>query len=364
MSPRIAIQPDSVIHPNGVRQSFSDRWIELAKTRGFDAVPVDVFAPDAMSRIAGCDAFMWRYASSACPRLYARRLLQAVETGLAIPVFPSTRSAWFYEDKVGQDYFFRAAGIPHAATQIFWTRRDAERFCQNAAYPFVLKLAGGHQSSNVRLLATRAEALFYVDQLFGHGLVSLGCRAASRSRLLLRRLRAAADIVRGLNPYASTRDAELQHGYFYAQEFLPGNAFEISAIVIGNRACACRRFIRPGDFRTHGSNGGMDFDPAAIGEDAIRLAYRVARKLGAQTIAVDILRRGSEPVAIELTVNYASWVVRDCLGYWVLEGDPDSGALTWVDGSLCAEDAILEDFLEEIHRSMQRLPDRAVAMLA
>jgi glutathione synthase/RimK-type ligase-like ATP-grasp enzyme len=364
MSLRIAIQPDSVTHPNGERQSFSDRWIELAKTRRFDAVPVDVFAPDAMSRIAGCDAFMWRYASSACPRLFARRLLQAVEAGLAIPVFPSTRSAWFYEDKVGQDYFFRAAGIPHAATRIFWTRRDAERFCQNATYPFVLKLAGGHQSANVRLLATRAEALFYVDQLFGHGLVSLGYRVASRSRLLLRRLRAAADFARGRNPYASTRDAELQHGYFYAQEFLPGNAFEVSAIVIGNRACACRRFIRPGDFRTRGSSGVMDFDPAAIGEDAIRLAYRIARKLDAQTIAVDILRRGNEPVAIELTVNYASWVVRDCPGYWVLEGDPETGELGWVSGSMRAEDVILENFLEEIHHSARVPTHRAVTMPA
>jgi glutathione synthase/RimK-type ligase-like ATP-grasp enzyme len=291
-------------------------------------------------------------------------LLQAVETGLAIPVFPSTRSAWCYEDKLGQDYFFRAAGIPHAATQIFWTRQDAERFCQGATYPLVLKLAGGHQSSNVRLAATRAEALFYVDQLFGHGVVSLGYRAASRSRLLLRRLRAAADFAQGRNPYASTPEAELQHGYFYAQEFLPGNAFEISAIVIGNRACACRRFIRPGDFRTRGSSGGMDFDPAAIGEDAIRFAYRVARKLDAQTIAVDILRRGSEPVAIELTVNYASWVVRECPGHWVLEGDPESGKLAWVNGSMRAEDVTLEDFLEEIRYSTRVSTRRAVAMPA
>ncbi|HET7561638.1 MAG TPA: hypothetical protein VFJ87_04580 [Rhodanobacteraceae bacterium] len=359
MSLRIAIQPDAVEHPNGDHQSFSRRWFELAPSLGIEALPVDVFASDCVSQIAKCDAFMWRCPSSAYPRVYSRRLLYALEAGLGIPVFPSNRSTWFYDDKPGQSGFLEAANIPHAITWVFWERQRAEQFCNHANYPFVLKLAGGHQSSNVRLLRTRAEALFYVDELFGHGVVSLGYRPASRPYRLLRRLRAAAEIMKGRNPYGSTPESELQHGYFYAQEFLAHNEFEISVIVIGRRAFACRRFVSPGDFRTHGSDGRIDWSPQAIDTDIVRLAFRVARKLRAQTVAVDILRRGAEPVVIELTVNYAAWVVAACPGHWLLEGEPGDGKLAWAEGSKRAADAILEDFLAEIsNRGLRRGVER------
>lgn len=294
---------------------------------------------------------MWCYPSSAHSRLYARRLAYAIESGLGIPVFPSVESTAYFEDKPAQRFFLEAAGIPAAKTAVFWSRPDAVRFCDNASYPFVLKLAGGHQSTNVQLVRSRRDAMYYLDALFGRGLVSLGYRPASRPRRLLRRLRAAVETAEGHNPYAPTAEAEIQYGYFYAQEFLPDNAFEVSAIVIGNRAFAVRRFNRSGDFRTRGSTGRMDWNPGAIGKDAIRVAYRVAQKLGAETIAVDTLRRGADPVVAELTVNYASWVVRECPGHWVLHGDPVSGSLDWVEGHDRAEDAVFADFLDKLLHS-------------
>lgn len=131
---------------------------------------------------------------------------------------------------------------------------------------------------------------------------------------MLRRLRATARTLEGHNPYIPCVDAELHYVYFYAQEFLPGNEFEVSVIVAGNRAFAARGFIQSGDFRTRGSSGRMDWSPESIGEDAFRLAFRTARKLGAQSVAIDTLRRSEDPVVIELTLNYASWVVRACPG--------------------------------------------------
>lgn len=351
MSLKIAIQPDDVVHPNGRRQSFSARWAELAQARHIEVVPVDVFAGDAMSRISGCDAFMWRCPSSAHIRAYAKRFLYALEAGTGMPVFPSLKSSWYFEDKIAQGYFFSAADIPCARTDIFWTREAAEQFCERAAYPFVLKLAGGHQSANVRLVRNRREADFYVEELFGHGVASLGYRPASRLRLLLRRLRATARTLEGHNPYIPGVDAELHYGYFYAQEFLPGNEFEVSVIIVGNRAFAVRRFIQPGDFRTRGSSGRMDWSRESIGEDAIRLAFHAARKLGAQSVAIDILRRSDDPVVIELTFNYASWVVRACPGHWVLDGEPESGNLKWVEGTVRAADATFDDFLTEVRQS-------------
>jgi glutathione synthase/RimK-type ligase-like ATP-grasp enzyme len=368
MSLRIAIQPDQVVHPNGKRQSFSTRWAELARAKNIDVVPVDVFSEDAMACISACDAFMWRCPSSAHIRAYAKRFLYALEAGSGIPVFPSLKSSWYFEDKLAQRYFFSAADIPCARTDIFWTREAAEQFCERATYPFVLKLAGGHQSANVRLVRNRRETKFYIEELFGHGVASLGYRPASRLRLLLRRLRAAAQTLKGRNPYIPGAEAELHYGYFYAQEFLPGNEFEISVIIVGNRAFAVRRFIEPGDFRTRGSSGHMDWSPELIGEDAVRLAFRTARKLGAQSVAIDILRRSNEPMVIELTFNYASWVVRACPGHWVLDGEPDSGDLKWVEGTVRAADVTLDDFLTEVrlsnHSSHLRPPPEPVLEIA
>lgn len=362
MNLKIAIQPDEIVHPNGKRQSFSSRWTELAQARDIETIPVNVFSRDAIARIAACGGFMWRYPSSAHNRVYAKRFMYAIEAGLGIPVFPSLKSSWYFEDKLAQRYLFEAARIPNARTEVFWTRETAEQFCERAAYPFVLKLAGGHQSTNVRLVRNRDEAVFYVEELFNHGVVSLGYRPASPPRMLLRRLRAAAETLEGHSPYGPTTEAEVQYGYFYAQEFLPDNEFEISVIVVGNRAFAVRRFSRPGDFRTRGSSGRMDWNPEPIGEPPIRLAYQVARKLGAQTIALDILHRGSQSVVIELTVNYASWVVEQCPGHWLLDGDPMSDPLRWIDGPARAEDAVFEDFLAELQYSSRAPKDRHMAL--
>jgi hypothetical protein len=224
----------------------------------------------------------------------------------------------------------------------------------------VLKLSAGYQASNVRLVRDRQEALFYVDQLFAHGVTALGYRPASRSRQQLRRLRAVTTHAKGHHPYAPTEQAELQHGYFFAQEFLPGNDLDVRITIIGDRAFVFRRLNRPDDFRASGS-GRIDWNPRQVGDELVRFAFDVARKLDAQTVALDILRRGSEPVIVELTLSYASWAVRDCPGHWELYGNHETGDLKWVDGSMRPEDAIFTDFVTPLLEAGQRVghPDRA-----
>ncbi|HET6588193.1 MAG TPA: hypothetical protein VFG67_10550 [Oleiagrimonas sp.] len=345
MSLKIAVQPDEVIHTNGERQSFSKRWIQLAQGYGIEVVPVDVYARDAIAQIATCDAFMWRCTGSAHQRLYAKRLLYAVAEGLDMAIYPSLVDAWYFEDKIAQHGFFNAAGIPTPQTEIFWSRQHATRFCDTATYPFVLKLAGGIQASNVCLVHNRNEAMFYIEQLFGSGTVSLGYRPASRSRQWLRRLRNTTEVIRGRNPGSPTTDAELQHGYFYVQEFIPGNNCNIRVTIIGSRAFVFRMFNRPDDFRASLIDGNMDWNPDKVGEDAIHLAWRAARQLGTQAVAADIIYRDSQPVLVELTLNFASWAVRDCPGHWALEGEPDAGKMTWTEGHVEPADAIFEDFV-------------------
>ena len=343
---RIAIHPDHVRHRNGERQSFSERWTELGRQRGMDVRTVNAFGADIFDRLTDCDGFMWRFGYAPVPRLFAKRLLASVEHVLHIPVFPSSKTAWHFEDKLAQHYLLEAAGIPSPATSVFWNRDAALGYCQTALYPLVMKLSSGFQSANVRLVRTRAEAERWVSKMFGSGVTSID-PAISPLRRAARRVRGALRRLKGKSAARDLDRCELQHGYFYVQEFLPGNEFDTRITVIGDRAFAFRRMNRSGDFRASGS-GRIDWNAEQIDLDAVRLAYRVARQLDTQSIAVDVLRRHREPVINEISYTYASWAVRDCPGHWRLHGEPDSGRLFWVEGSTRPEDAIFDDFVSSL----------------
>src|SRR5215213_9188375 len=97
---------------SGRQQSFSTRWYEMLAERGHEARRVDAFKPDFFPSLEGCDGFMWWFAHLPYPRNFGKRLLQAVEHGVRIPVFPNTRTIWHFDDKIAQQYLLEAARIP------------------------------------------------------------------------------------------------------------------------------------------------------------------------------------------------------------------------------------------------------------
>lgn len=347
---KIAVQRDSVQHQNGVHQSFSDRWIQLATEAGIEVQIVDVYAPNLFDQLASCDGFMWRFGFLPSPRLFAKRLLPAIEHGLNIPVFPSWKSCWHFEDKVAQHYLLQAAQIPTPRTWVFWKRDHALAFLSDASYPLVIKLANGFQAANVQLVHGRKEVDYWLDQLFGAGIVTFSPRLTSRRQVIATRTRQAARLLTRGQYQAMSWRSELQQGYLYVQEFLPGNEFDIRVTVIGNRAFAFRRCNRPNDFRASGS-GQIDWDQTHIGVEIVRLAFRVAQQLETQSIAIDILQRDETYVVSEISYTFASWAVHKCPGHWVLRGEVQAGKFEWIDGQLAPEDAIFEDFIEHM-RSM------------
>jgi hypothetical protein len=362
----IAIQPDDQLLTSGRRQSFSTRWVELARRDGHEARLVNAFDETLFDQLAGCDGFMWWFAHLPRPRNFGKRLLPAVEHGLGIPVFPAWPTVWHFDDKVAQHYLLQAAGIPTPRTWVFWREQDAHAFCRRAQYPLVIKLASGIIADNVRLLRGADEADHWVDRLFGAGVVTLEWPRPPAHRRLLARLRSAARLaLTGRPPVMGTVLNDVQRGYFLVQEFLPGNEFDLRAAIIGNRAFAFRRFNRPNDFRASGS-GLRDPDPAKIDVDSVRLALRVAERLGTkQSLAVDVLRRGAdgERVITEVSYYYEGWILHEeCPGHWVLHGDADTGRIEWVDRRVRPEDAIWEDFMAGLEARRTGAAARAPAL--
>lgn len=341
---KIAMHRDANPGKDGTVESSAERWAPLAQAAGHQVVWVDVFRHDILTQLEGCGAFMWRHRHMPEDRAIARRLLPVLECQLGLYVYPDQRTCWHYDDKLAQAYLLPAAGIPMPRTWVFWDMEQARAFADQADYPLVLKLWAGAGSTNVRLLRDRAEAAEWIRRLFYPGVRSLADHPPTPWN---RRLRDAARLfVRGELPNPGYH-WELHKNYALFQEFLPGNEFDTRVTVIGNRAFGYRRFNRPNDFRASGS-GNFDPNPAEVDLETVRLAFRVARALQAQSVAIDGLRRGDERVVCEISYTYVSWVVQACPGHWSLDGSPDSGALNWHEGPMWPEEAQMADFLARL----------------
>lgn len=352
---RIAIQPDELALPRGRgTQSFSKRWVARLREAGHEPVLVDANRPDFFEQVKACDGFMWTILQPTYSRHFGRRVLAALEHTTNIPVFPSWKTVWHFDDKIGQYYLLQAAGFPTPATWVFWHRHEAIDFCRKAKYPLVVKLASGIMSRNVELLHNVGEAEYWINRMFGEGLVLLdkpkietldGARRRVRDTLRL--------LVKGLPPYPAP-NSEIQRGYALFQEFLPGNDYDTRLVVVGRRAFAYRRLNRPGDFRASGS-GHRDWDPSRIDPALVRLGFAIQRTLGSQSLSIDGLCRDGRPVIGEISYVYATWPVAECPGHWELRGDPAEGELQWVEGSVWPEDAILDDFLALVDSQPRRI---------
>lgn len=340
MTLRIAIAPDRVVHSNGERQSFSQRWVELAQEREIRVHLVNPRATDVVEQVRSCDGLLWRAGYSPEEIRLAKRVLPAVEQGACTPVFPDWRTLWHFEDKVAQHYLLEGAGIATPRTFVAYSYDEAIHWLDSTTYPFVFKLSFGIQSNNVILVRSRTDAVNLARRMFGVGIPTLtGLSRLPTWRSKVRKM--ARDLIRG------AQSVDVESGYLYAQEFLDGNAFDTRVTVIGNRAYAFRRMNRPGDFRASGS-GQIDWDPAQIDLESVLLALRVARLLKTQSLAVDVIRRGEERVVAEISYTYATWAIRDCPGHWTVRADDATGELEWNVGQLRAEDAIFDDFVETL----------------
>lgn len=134
-----------------------------------------------------------------------------------------------------------------------------------------------------------------------------------------------------------------ERGYVYFQEFLPGNEFDTRITVIGNRAFAFTRNVRKNDFRASGS-GSIDHGQERVSQECLRVAFNVARKLGAQSVAFDfVVHPDGHPRILEVSFGYLATAVHACPGHW-------DENLRFVEGHTWPQDAIFDDLMGELER--------------
>lgn len=302
--------------------SFSERWIAYCEKQKILYKIVNAFDSNIIEQVKGCDVFMWHHHHAQYKDvLTAKRILFALEHA-GVKVFPSFKTGWHFDDKVAQKYLLEAIGAPLIPSYIFYDKAEALVWAENTTYPKVFKLKGGAGAANVKLVNTQKEASKLINTAFGKGFSQFDRIGHFKERF--NKYRSGKDtligVLKGLaRLFIVTEFAKQQSpekGYVYFQEFIPNNGYDIRVIVIGNRAFAIKRLVRPDDFRASGS-GSIVYSHQDINKKCLEMAFYVNNKLGLQCAAFDFIYDAhSQPLIVEVSYGFSVEAYDSCPGYW------------------------------------------------
>ena len=333
--------------------SYPKGWVNYCTKHDIPFKEVDCFSSDIIAQLRGCQALLWHWEHHDYhAMLFARQLIASAEA-IGLLVFPNTPTSWHYDDKVGQKYLLEAVGAPLVTSHVFYNRRVALNWVEQAHFPLVWKLRGGAGSQNVQLVRDRSKARRIINRSFGRGWKPSRFYALQERFWQFRKapsltsfVNIGRGVVRAILPHEKHRNVPVERHYVYFQDFIPDNDCDIRVIVIGERAFAIKRAIRDGDFRASGS-GALVHDPATIPKNCVRLAFDITRRLGAQSVTYDFMFKDGAPVIGEVSYAFALEGYRDCPGWW----SPD---LSWNEGAFRPEFFMIEDILLQLETGNRR----------
>lgn len=301
--------------------SFSDRWIEYCKEKKISYKIVDAYDSDIIAKISDCDIFMWHFHHADYRDImFAKQLLFSIQIS-GKKVFPDFYTSWFFDDKIGQKYLLESIGAPLVPTYIFYTKRTALSWVDNISFPKVFKLRKGAGAVNVKQLRSKKEARRIVRKIFDKGFhpknstenINEAWRKYKLGRFTLKGV--VFKIYNYLFPPLFLRMLPTEKGYFYVQDFIPDNLFDIRIIVIDNKAFGIKRKNRKNDFRASGS-GEIIYRKEEISENCVKIAFDVYSRLKSQCIAFDFIFINNNPLIVEISFGFKSSGYDKCEGYW------------------------------------------------
>ena len=320
---------------------FHPRWVAYCERQGIPYHLVDCRASDIIEQLKACRALMWHHGQSNLKDvLIARPILSALEHA-GVKVFPDFRTAWHFDDKVAQKYLFEALDIPAVPAHVFVDKEQALTWVEEVEFPKVFKLRRGAGSAGVRLVRNRSDARRLVRRAFGRGFPLYDPWASLKERCYKVRMgkMPTSEIGKGLARFLyPPRYSQLlgrERGYVYFQDFLAGNDCDIRVIVIGERAFAIRRLVRPGDFRASGS-GRITYRREHFDERCVAMAFETAAKLGGDCVALDfVFDQDGQPWVLEVSYGFIKEVYDPCEGFWGRD-------LKWYPGSIAPQEWMVD----------------------
>lgn len=329
--------------------SFSDKWIEYCESNGIAYKLVNCYSSDIIDKVKDCEALMWHWThSDHRASLFARQLTYSLELA-GKRVFPSSATSWHFDDKVGQKYLLEAIGAPLVPSYVFFDKKEALHWASKTTYPKIFKLRGGAGAENVHLVRSFKEASRFIRQAFGKGFKAKNrvnflkerFWQFKRDRTLSSFFNISKGIARLIIPHENERNFPAERYYAYFQDFIPGNDCDVRVVVVGKRAFAFKRMVRDGDFRASGS-GKTIHDPDLIPEECLRLSFKIATTMNAQSLALDFIIDRGKPLVVEVSYAFARKGYLLCPGYW-------TDRMEWVDGSFYPEFFMIEDLIGKLN---------------
>jgi glutathione synthase/RimK-type ligase-like ATP-grasp enzyme len=263
-------------------KGWFERFEQYGRDLGLMCEVFDIGRSDWLSRVPKYACVVWRPSFEHPWLEQAREKIYFMETQLKIRVFPNWNTFWMYDNKKAEAYLLRELEVPRPETFVSYCRDECDEYLGICKFPIVSKTSGGAGSSGVRLLRTPADARREVQRVFG---------GRFRKRAFAR--------LGYSTPLRLTRPEE----YVVWQEFIPGNQGDCRITIIGGRyGYVLYRRNRPGDFRASGS-GLLSYD-GPVGEHEVSFLADVCRKSGFDTMAFDVLFRGSDFVVTEMSYTH------------------------------------------------------------
>ncbi|MFB6454312.1 RimK family alpha-L-glutamate ligase [Chitinophaga sp. Hz27] len=329
--------------------SFSERWINYCRDNAVPYTLVDCYRNDIIEQLKDCDALLWHWHHGDYKAVrFARQLTYSLEAA-GIKVFPDSKTAWHFDDKVGQKYLAEALQMPLVPSYVFYSKEEAHVWANTTTYPKVFKLRGGAGASNVKLVRSASDADRLINKAFGRGFAARDRFNRFRDalwRLKRDRNRAAFfGLFKGIGriflPTVYENMQGREKGYVYFQEFMPDNNYDTRIIVINGKAFAIRRYNREGDFRASGS-GLIGFDKKLFDERMVRISFDLANKMQAQSLALDfIYDQQQQPLIVEMSYGFMMPVYDPCTGYWDQQ-------LNWHEGAFNPQQFMVEGLIDQI----------------
>jgi len=323
---------------------FVGRWKEILREQNHDFLEVDFFSNDLLVDLekSRVEVFLTHIPmDNEAIKKFAISIIKSIEI-MGIKAFPSSADVLHFDDKVAQKYIFDALKIPSPKTDVFFDSGVARRSLKHGVYPMVFKLRSGAGSVNVKKIRSYNESRRLISTMFSGGMRSTHAMLSDMQHKvrLHKRNKSVLDVISRLPRIFEiwARNffrVQKERDYFYCQEMLADNLFDIRVTVVGEKAFVFRRWNRDDDFRASGS-GYIDYEYHELFPKCIGLAFEASRKLGAVCMAYDyLLDTTGEPVCIEMSFGFQSEAVYKCGGFW-------NTKIEWHEGALWPEQAILE----------------------
>ncbi len=327
-----------------ILSKYTKVYFDILAYNSIEAIPLSTWDKDFFQKIKTVDYFIYRWYHYDYDRQMALTIIPIVENELQIPCFPNLATCWHFDDKIKQYYVSVAQNLPMTESYVFWNKKDAKAWIDDATFPVIFKLKGGAGSQNVSLIKKKSQAIRLTKRLFGSGIKEMSLfDSGSTSFKDFNIYKKIKNLAWHLKMRSKGQPVETnytpQKNYILFQKYLPNNQFDTRITIIGNRAFAFRRFNRKNDFRSSGS-GMIDYNKEEISLEHVKTAFTVSKKMKFQCMAYDFLYNengGSE--FCEMCYTFVDKAVYKCNGYW-------DDSLNWHEGHYWPQFCQLQDLLQ------------------